>query len=132
MEQEAQNEAKDAPQRVDELKERLERGEYAVDPGAVADAILRRAREMAMARRDHWWREAELPQGDEPEPPDQSACSYPVSATARPLASVNVTPPGSPSRLTTPIQVIRQLGFKLASALSTALCAAGGAQTQSS
>jgi hypothetical protein len=136
MEQES-HQAPDSPRRVAELKDRLERGEYAVDPGAVADAILRRAREMAMVRREHWWREVERFEGDAPElePPSQSECSYPASGTTLPSPVVNVTPPCRSSRarrFTSPIHVIRRLGASFANAVSTALCAAGGAHTQSS
>jgi hypothetical protein len=49
---------------ADSLKEQIENGEYRVDPGAVAEAILRRA---------------------------QNVCSYPASG---PWASRNTTPAG--------------------------------------
>jgi hypothetical protein len=59
------------------LKQQIEKGEYQVDPSAVADAMLRRLRAFA-----------------------QSACSYPTSGSS---ASTNATP-GGPS-MTDPIQV---------------------------
>jgi anti-sigma-28 factor FlgM len=60
------------------LKEQIERGEYRVDPTAVADALLRRLRAFA-----------------------QNECSYPDSG---PSAPANTTP-GGPST-TDPIQVM--------------------------
>jgi anti-sigma-28 factor FlgM len=40
----------DGEKKVVEIKEKIERGEYRVDPLAVADAILRRLHELANAR----------------------------------------------------------------------------------
>ena len=40
----------DREQTVAQIKDRVRRGEYEVDPGAVADAILRRLRELAQER----------------------------------------------------------------------------------
>jgi hypothetical protein len=37
-------------EKVAEVKHRVERGEYRVEPAAVADALLRRLRELAQAR----------------------------------------------------------------------------------
>jgi anti-sigma-28 factor FlgM len=59
------------------LKQQIEKGEYQVDPSAVADAMLRRLRAFA-----------------------QSACSYPASGSS---ASMNATP-GGPTT-TDPTQV---------------------------
>lgn len=75
----------DREQRVADIKRRIEQGKYSVDPGAVADAILRR------------WRERPGPGAGRA----QNECSNPDSA---PGASVNVTAPAGPSR-TRPIQV---------------------------
>ena len=78
----------DREQKVAEIKQRVERGEYRVDPDVVADAILRRLREFAAARAKRVT--------------PQNECSYPDSS---PAASVNLTPAG-PSR-TRPIHVSR-------------------------
>jgi Anti-sigma-28 factor, FlgM len=59
------------------LKQQIDKGEYQIDPSAVADAMLRRLRAFA-----------------------QSACSYPASGSS---ASTNATP-GGPST-TDPTQV---------------------------
>jgi len=57
------------------IRDQIERGEYHVDAAAVADAIMRRLRELADAR-----------------PAPQNECSYPDSG---PSESTNATP-GSP------------------------------------
>lgn len=57
-----------------QLKEQIERGEYQIDPVAVADAMLRRLRGLAA-------------------PSVQNECSYPDSSTS---PSVKATP-GAPS-----------------------------------
>jgi len=92
-------------QRLAELKQLIERGDYEVEPYAVADAIVERLRGLAAA--------ASL--ADEP----QNECSKPDNS---PSASVNTTPaePGS----TRPTQVNRWLW--------SAAAALGGMQTQSS
>lgn len=72
--------------KVEDLKGRIARGEYTVDPRAVADAILRRARRGAT----------------------QTECSYPAKpdGPGPPGASMK-TAPGSPwLRVTWPIQAI--------------------------
>ncbi len=91
--------------RLAELKALIERGEYEVDPQAVADAIVERLRALAAA----------ASHTDEP----QKECSYPDSS---PSASVNTTPAGPGT--TRPTQVSRWL--------SNAAAALGGMQTQSS
>src|ERR1700731_4735521 len=94
----------DRDQKMAEIKQRVQRGEYRVDPDVVADAILRRLREFAAVRAER----------DTP----QNECSYPDRA---PAASVNLTP-AWPSR-TRPIHVSpkRSLAWLF-----------GGTQTQSS
>jgi hypothetical protein len=112
----------ESDKKLDELKERLDRGEYAVDPAAVAEAILRRSRDMALVRAHvrQLRRYAEEPKDD------QARCSYPVN---RLVASTKLTP-DSPL-ITRPIQVMRRLRETLASAFSATFRAPGGAQTQS-
>ena len=99
-------------QKLGTLRERLARGEYDVDPVAVADAILRRWRELALV-------------GEQRE--GQSECSNPAS---EPPASVKRAA-GRPAR-TRPIQVIRTASFVLANFASISLRPRGGMQTQSS
>jgi hypothetical protein len=99
-------------QKVGALRERLARGEYDVDPVAVADAILRRWRERAL-----------LPERSA----THSECSKPVSD---PSASVKRAA-GAPLTAR-PIQVIRTASFVLANFASISLRPPGGAQTQSS
>jgi hypothetical protein len=76
----------DREQKVAELKQRIEQGQYLVDPGAVADAIVRRWGELAAAHGEH----------------RQNECSYPERVSG---ASRKVTPLG-PST-THPIQYNR-------------------------
>lgn len=123
----------ESDKKLSELKERLDSGEYAVDPRAVADAILRRSRDAALVR-------AELSQANaleltalpclvRPAPldRDQTACSKPAN---RLVASEKLTP-GSPW-MTRPIQVIRRAGSACVTAASTTLRALSGAQVHSS
>lgn len=75
--------------KVEDLKQRIKRGEYTVDPRAVADAILQRARRRA----------------------NQTECSYPAkpspSSPPRPSGtSTNNTPGSRWLRVTWPIQTI--------------------------
>jgi hypothetical protein len=72
--------------RLSELKHRIARGDYRIEPGVIADAILRRLRE----RDAHWGWAAET----------QTECSYPDSGTSQ---SVKATPAGPTT--TWPIQV---------------------------
>jgi hypothetical protein len=89
-------------ERLSELRGRIARGEYQIDPVAVADAIL-----------DHLGQLSE--------------CSYPESGRS---ASVNETP-GLPAT-TRPTHVsLTPLG-QLSAAASTAVRALGGMQAQSS
>jgi hypothetical protein len=107
--------------KVAELKDQLQRGDYTVDPDAVADAILRRLRDLVAFR-------VELVDDAESSssPPFQSRCSYPVSGAD---LSAKLTPE---PRIARPIQVIRAAGEALVSAASSVARAGGGAQTQSS
>ncbi len=109
--------------KVNELKERLDRGEYAVDPSAVAEAILRRSRDLALLRSDCQIRRHEQPARR----PDQSRCSYPTSG------------PDAPTKLTVgfpwttrPIHVIDVAGAALRNVVSTTVRVLAGAQMQSS
>jgi Anti-sigma-28 factor, FlgM len=105
------------PERVAELKARLERGDYEVDPGAVADALLRRLREMRQSRPEN----VQLY-----EPRAQNECSNPASS---PEESEKPTR-GGPFR-TRPIHV--SFSPTWVSSLRAALVRAFGAtQTQSS
>lgn len=105
------------------LREQLDRGEYAVDPDAVAEALLQRLRLRAVARDEI----ARLPERTWPYLV-QNACSNPDSPSADPPASSNSTPVPS---LTRPIHVIRPVR-SLFAASSIAFRAPAGAQTQSS
>ncbi len=81
-------------EKVADLRDRIARGEYEVDPHAVAEAIVRRLRERALARAAL---NRELPVDlDRP----QKECSYPARDSS---ASVNETLAG-PST-TRPIHV---------------------------
>ena len=117
-----------ADKKIAELKDRLENGEYAVDPTAVADAILRRSRDLALLK-------AQLrASGDEPgNPPAQRECSYPIKPDVpfRLGAHPSKRSSGDPAT-TRPIQVIRSLPGRLASFASIPPQAPGGAQAQSS
>ena len=108
--------------KIAELKDQLERGDYTIDPGAVADAILRRLRDLVEF---HVERDSDV--GGAGPSPLQSRCSYPASGALAPSKRTS----GRPSA-TRPIQVIRTLGSALASALSAALTPELGTQTQSS
>lgn len=79
---------KDREDKMGELKQQIEAGEYSVDPTAVADAIVRRLREAAtghtgIVRRND---RTERLRGN-----GQNACSYPTSP---PSPSVNTMPAG--------------------------------------
>lgn len=120
--------------KLSDLKDRLDAGEYSVDPRAVADAILRRSRDAAIVRAElahqqilgtarHAWIEQ---LGDAPDG-RHTECSKPDS---RRVASRNLTP-GSPG-MTRPIQVISRAGSACLSAVSTTLRALGGTHVHSS
>lgn len=91
-------------QRLADLKRRIERGEYRVDPHAVADAIIERLGEIKRAARAA---RSEV----------QNECSYPDRESGE---SVNTSP--SPS-FTRPTQISPKLVFVLRML--------GGMQTQS-
>jgi hypothetical protein len=79
---------KDREEKMGELKQQIEAGEYRVDPTAVADAIVRRLRDSAtghtgVVRRND---RADRRRGN-----GQNACSYPTSP---PAPSVNTMPAG--------------------------------------
>lgn len=112
---------KEADKKVAEIKERLARGDYAVDPSAVADAILRRSRDMRLGR-------AEMRAHGSARGSGQTSCSYPRSSSEE----SRKTTLGVSAVLARPIQVIRALWGRLARALSIRPRALGGAQTQSS
>jgi hypothetical protein len=102
----------DREDKVTELKKQIERGEYRVDATAVADAVIRRLRELADARADC----AEF----------QKECSYPARSTGPSRKAI----PHGPSR-TAPTRVRlrprRRLGV-----MSGLVHAAAGTHTQSS
>jgi hypothetical protein len=119
---------KDREEKVADLKQQIEQGEYRVDPTAVANAIMRRVRELAEARLRERADRTELieplaERTDRTEP--QNECSYPDSS---PGASVNTTPVG-PST-TDPIQVKPTVFKRLMRVLTSPVFA--GRQTQSS
>lgn len=123
-----------ADKKLADLKDRLDNGDYAIDPHAVADAILRRSRDMALLRaelgstpssRDRRGGPTGLAGGTSPTA--QSVCSYPSRGLA---ASWKLTP-GEPW-MTRPIHVIRAFGSALATAASNTARALGGAQAHSS
>lgn len=125
-----------AEKKLADLKERLASGEYAIDPQAVADAILRRSREVALLRATAEMRATpssnDLRSGPTGRPgggssTPHSTCSYP----SRRLAASWKLAPGEPW-MTRPIHVIRTLGSALATAASNTARALGGTQAQSS
>jgi hypothetical protein len=127
--------------KLTELKDRLDSGEYAIDPRAVADAILRRSRDAALVRaelaRAHaieftadptvTWSSRPLAGSAGQLKGGQTVCSNPV----RRLVASTKFAPGSPW-MTRPIQVIRSAGSACATAASTTLRALGGAHAHSS
>jgi hypothetical protein len=79
---------KDREDKMGEIKQQIEAGEYLVDPTAVADAIVRRLRDAAGGHSDVARR------NDRPERRrgnGQNACSYPPSSSE---PSVKTTPAG--------------------------------------
>lgn len=95
------------------IKEQLERGDYNVDPGAVADAILRRIGFLGAA--------------PEPSRGPQKECSYPDSSFPE---GPKLTP-ASPRR-TEPIHVRPSVPPSLLAIISGLRSAVGGTQTQTS
>jgi hypothetical protein len=96
------------------IKAKVQRGDYTVDPGAVADALLLRL------RRDRWERLAQC--DDE----DYTECSYPRSRWFSASTKWIPTPP----RRTFPIQL--SVSLQLRAAASAITRAGSGTQTQSS
>jgi hypothetical protein len=97
----------DSMERVMELRERIARGEYEVDPQIIAEVLLERLREAARRAADQ----------------AQNECSYPDSV----LSPSPKLRPGGPAT-TRPIHV----RLRVAAALSAIRRALGGMQTQSS
>jgi hypothetical protein len=95
-----------------ELKQQIEKGEYQVDPVAVADAMLRRLRE----------REEQREQGFA-----QNECSYPDSS---PSASVNTTPGGPSTTKPTHVRSVPRL--RGPRAISSIAAVRAGTQAHSS
>lgn len=121
-------------EKLKELGERIARGEYEIDPRAVADAMLRRpglaqiigaAPFQVVVRAPDELRE--LARRDEAEAA-QDKCSYPASST--PPESVNVSLGGPES--TCPTHVIITGSRSEASAASIIDTSSAAAQTQSS
>ncbi len=111
-------------EKVAEIKQQLEQGEYWVEPDAVADAVLRKLRELAAARREQvdaqdraWAAKLE----------SQIRCSYPESA---PSASRKTAPRGPD--VTRPTKVSSTWAGRVAHSISTTVRALGGTLTQSS
>lgn len=77
---------KDREDKMGELKQQIEAGEYLVDPTAVADAIVRRLRDAAA---EHTGIVRRNDRADRLRGNGQNACSYPTSS---PSPSVNTTP----------------------------------------
>jgi Anti-sigma-28 factor, FlgM len=111
-------------EKVADMREQIRQGEYRVEPKAVADAILRRLRDLAAARREQV---AALERAWAQEHSAQTRCSYPDNP---PEASVKTTP-GGPST-TRPTGVTSTVLDRLASAVSSALRPDAGTQAQSS
>jgi Anti-sigma-28 factor, FlgM len=102
---------KDREDKVAELKQRIEQGDYVVDPTAVADAIVRRLRELAQARLRA-----------------QNECSYPASSSVASTNEIAAAPSTtSPTR-------VRPAPFRraLAGVVSSVFHASAGTQTHSS
>jgi Anti-sigma-28 factor, FlgM len=93
------------------IKDRVERGEYNVDPAAVADAVLRRI----------WYPQAAL----DPWPGTQNECSYPDSCSPE---GPKLTP-ASPA-ITEPIHVRPALSPSLRAIVAGLRSLVGGTQTQ--
>jgi hypothetical protein len=112
-------------QAVADIKAKVGRGDYVVDPVAVAEALLKRLRQQRSLRMDACDQRSVEPADD---PADaQTECSYPRSAWP---ASEKVAR-GVPAR-TRPIQVRPKRSGWLAAAVSATLRALGGTHAQSS
>lgn len=111
-------------EKVADMREKIERGEYRVEPTAVADAILRRLQELAVARGEHV---AADEQAWAHTHGSQIECSYPERD---PRAPRKMTP-GAPST-TRPTTVRPTVIERLANVVSTTLKPDPGTQAQSS
>lgn len=111
--------------KVTEIKDRIERGEYQVDPVAVAGAILQRLRDAAVAHADQT--SERRARGGPDGSVAQSECSYPESrASSLPKLTAGVP------ATTRPIQVREALLLLLDRVFSISPRATGAAQTHSS
>ncbi len=112
------------PEKVADMREQIKHGGYLVEPTAVADAILRRLHEIAVARDEHV-------------APDERArartyeaqmeCSYPERGELVPRKATPVGP--STTRPTTVKPTVIE---RLANVVSTSLKPDSGTQAQSS
>jgi hypothetical protein len=118
------NPMQEAREKVADMREQINRGEYRVEPTAVADAILRRLHDIALARGEHVTpgEQARARRHDV-----QMECSYPESDA---LAPRNTTP-GAPST-TRPTTVKPTVIERLANVVSTTFSPDAGTQAQSS
>ena len=115
----------EAPEdKLEKLREQVRRGEYTIDPDAVAEAVLERLRLRSLARQELDLYPACVGLGV-----PQNTCSYPESDPEEEPAPDSLTP--VPAR-TRPIQVRRPPRVALCTASSIVLRAAMGAQMQSS
>ena len=112
--------------KLSQIKEMIKRGEYHVDPRAVAEALLRRLYEDPSALDDLRGARKSSRRGQPPNP-RQRRCSKPESS---PEASLKITP-GSPSR-TRPTHATAASGVTVRRLVSIVPRELGAAQTQSS
>lgn len=112
------------PESLSALKTQIERGEYAVDPGCVADAMLRRLRTLADARTEHVEGVARTQA--------RSLAAHPMWSNPESSTEPSVkTAPGS-SAAAWPIQLRGIVSFRSLSSRSALWRAPGGRHTQSS
>ncbi len=113
---------------VAEIKAKVERDEYTVDPVAVADALLKRLRELSERRREHVRTGERGPPRPDERGPRYNACSYPASSPPGQSAKRR---PGWPAN-TWPIQVSWTASSWSRNAASALARAFRGTQAQSS
>ncbi len=111
-------------EKVADMRQEITRGEYRVEPTAVADAILRHLHELAVARGEHV---APNERARARAKKAQMECSYPDGDS---LVPVNTTP-DDPST-TRPTTVKSTVIERLANVFSTTLSPDAGTQAQSS